>query len=318
MTTTYLEALKGQSRAKPYLEAWSSGGLTRPLLFFGPEGTGKRFAALLACKTLLCQTQQGSSCRCFACQTLQGWSHPDVTYLAPPEEGKDLGVDAIREGLSKANEYPTAGPLRVILIEGVDTLTEAAGNALLKEVEEPPSTTRYLLLATSRTRVLPTLRSRTTQVPFVLLGQNEVESLLSKVESDLSKVQTYARLSQGSPGMALALWRNSKIKLRDRLLEGLDACFTGRFDLVFEVLGSLVFPQDENLLVSLCQDLLMAAQETQGTLTHEDARTKIQTLCRRKPALWLTLDKAVREGLATPLGNRDFHLKSAVLQAFVT
>lgn len=89
---------------------------------------------------LMCQQPDGQkSCgQCRACQLMQAQTHPDY-YLIEPEKGKaTLGIDAIREVTEKLYDRARLGGAKVVWIKDAAQLTEAAANALLKTLEEPP------------------------------------------------------------------------------------------------------------------------------------------------------------------------------------
>lgn len=89
---------------------------------------------------LMCQQPEGhKSCgKCRGCQLMQAGTHPDY-YTLEPEKGKSaLGIDAVREVSEKLYEHARLGGAKVVLLKDATLLTEAAANALLKTLEEPP------------------------------------------------------------------------------------------------------------------------------------------------------------------------------------
>ncbi|MBF3375273.1 DNA polymerase III subunit delta', partial [Leptospira borgpetersenii serovar Arborea] len=94
----------------------------------------------------MCQQPQGQkSCgECRACQLMQAGTHPDY-YLAEPEKGKStLGIDAIRDISEKLYDRARLGGAKVVWIKEAAQLTEAAANALLKTLAEPPENAWFL------------------------------------------------------------------------------------------------------------------------------------------------------------------------------
>lgn len=91
---------------------------------------------------------------------MQAGTHPDYYTLAP-EKGKNmLGIDAVREVTEKLNEHARLGGAKVVWVTDAALLTDAAANALLKTLEEPPAETWFFLATREPERLLATLRSR--------------------------------------------------------------------------------------------------------------------------------------------------------------
>jgi DNA polymerase-3 subunit delta' len=155
--------------------------LPHALLFRGREGIGKRALAEALARALLCEKRQpgaGACGRCVACNWMEQGSHPDFRRLEPEilsdsrdaEEGTErkpsleIRIEQVRDiaGLIAMTTHRN-GP-RVILIHPAEALNMNAANALLKNLEEPPPQT-YFLLVSHRWHQLPaTIRSRCEQV----------------------------------------------------------------------------------------------------------------------------------------------------------
>lgn len=91
---------------------------------------------------------------------MQAGTHPDY-YTTAPEKGKNtLGIDAVREVTEKLNEHARLGGAKVVWVTDAALLTDAAANALLKTLEEPPAETWFFPATREPERLLATLRSR--------------------------------------------------------------------------------------------------------------------------------------------------------------
>ncbi len=109
----------------------------------------------------------GTGCgECPGCHTTLAGTHADVRLVVP--EGLSIGVNEMRALVLRAASTPSGGRWQVVIIEDADRLTEAAGNALLKAVEEPPPRTVFLLCAPSThpDDISVTIRSRCRVVPL--------------------------------------------------------------------------------------------------------------------------------------------------------
>lgn len=131
-------------------ESADTGAMTHAWLFTGPPGSGRSVAARAFAAALECTAPGGSTpgCgECSACHTAVAGTHADVRVVVP--EGLSISVSEMRSLVQAAARRPSTGRWRVILIEDADRLTEGAGNALLKAIEEPPDRTVFLLCAPS-------------------------------------------------------------------------------------------------------------------------------------------------------------------------
>ncbi len=132
------------------------------LLIQALPGMGDDALIYALSRYLLCQQPQGpQSCgHCRGCQLMQAGTHPDY-YTPAPEKGKNtLGIDAVREVTEKLNEHARLGGAKVVWVTDAALLTDAAANALLKTLEEPPAETWFFTATREPERLLATLRSR--------------------------------------------------------------------------------------------------------------------------------------------------------------
>lgn len=132
------------------------------LLIQALPGMGDDALIYALSRYLLCQQPQGhKSCgHCRGCQLMQAGTHPDYYTLAPEKGKNTLGVDAVREVTEKLNEHARLGGAKVVWVTDAALLTDAAANALLKTLEEPPAETWFFLATREPERLLATLRSR--------------------------------------------------------------------------------------------------------------------------------------------------------------
>ncbi|MER6595399.1 DNA polymerase III subunit delta', partial [Micromonospora purpureochromogenes] len=140
-------------------------GMTHAWIFTGPPGSGRSVAARAFAAALQCA--YGTGCgECPGCHTTMTGTHADVRLVVP--EGLSIGVGEMRALVLRAASTPSGGRWQIVIIEDADRLTEAAGNALLKAIEEPPPRTVFLLCAPSThpDDVSVTIRSRCRVVPL--------------------------------------------------------------------------------------------------------------------------------------------------------
>lgn len=200
------------------LTALISGAIAREslpptLLFAGPSGVGKWRVALAAAQALNCLEpvrdvagMAWDACgRCRACDRIARGVHVDVIALEPDDRAS-IKIDLVRDVLSRTGFRPFEGKRRVVLIREADTLEAAAQNSLLKNLEEPPPGTVFILTTAVPGVLLPTVRSRCMRLRFGRLTAAEVSQALMRDHGQSEREASEAApLADGSIGQALAL-----------------------------------------------------------------------------------------------------------------
>src|SRR5580704_10297676 len=177
-------------------------------LFSGPRGTGKTSSARILAKALNCEAPvDGEPCGiCTSCVEITRGNSLNVHEL---DAASNNGVDAMRDLVAHAG-LGTPGRWKVYIVDEVHMLSQAAANALLKTLEEPPSHVVFVLATTDPQKVPPTIRSRTQHLEFRLLGADTLQILLESVreqgalEVDDSSLQAAVRRAHGSARDALS------------------------------------------------------------------------------------------------------------------
>ena len=211
------------------------------LLFAGEEGVGKKLFALELAKALNCRSPEGlEACdRCSSCLRIVRFVFPspddkeankkiiwsdyaDVGLVRP--HNRFLVVEQMREIEREANFRPYEGVARVFLIEDADKLNEASSNALLKTLEEPPTTSHLILITSRPAALLPTIRSRCQTIRFAPLAAAEIEAHLSRQRKISEEdARLLARAARGSIGRALSTDLKELRRQREAMLDVLDA-----------------------------------------------------------------------------------------------
>lgn len=205
--------LRGNAAARGAFDAAVTGGtMHHAWLLAGPQGVGKAsFAREAAIDLLTRASGDGNDMRTRS--LVDAGSHPDFRVLDRlPKDGKPDGdlarsitIAQVRSLQPLFATTPSLGPRRVVLIDAVDDLERAGANALLKNLEEPPGGTMFLLVSHAPGRLLPTIRSRCRLLRFEPLASEEMLAALIDLLPDASgdERQALVRAGAGSPGRAL-------------------------------------------------------------------------------------------------------------------
>lgn len=216
--------MKGQDRAVSFLRGALAGGrVSHAYIFYGPEGVGKRTAALDFAKALQCLEVAGARpCgECLACKRISSSNHPDVSLIKPPRGEAFLGIDEIRGIIGSVGFKPYEARWKVYIIDDVDSMTNPAQNALLKTLEEPPPQVVLILIAKTLESLLPTIVSRSQHVKFFLLRPEAVEDILiSACRVDAVHARLLGRVSSGSIGRAVSYIDTDFLETRRAVIEG--------------------------------------------------------------------------------------------------
>ena len=209
--------LSGQDHATSLLRrAVASRHVPHAYLFEGPDGVGKRSAALGLALALTCQVEPGEGCgACDSCRRIEGGLHPDVPTFSA--ETTQIVIEQAQTIVAMASSRPHEAAARVIIIDDADRLNVSAANCLLKTLEEPGPGTHLVLVTSVPDRILPTIRSRVQRIRFRALPADTLVALLTRAHAvEPRRAAVAAALADGSVTRALravgaeddALWES--------------------------------------------------------------------------------------------------------------
>jgi DNA polymerase-3 subunit delta' len=289
-------------------EAVASGRVTHAWLFTGPPGIGKLHTARVFAAALNCPA--GGDGTCETCRRILRGVHPDVHLVVP--EGDNLLVEDVRAVREEASRTHHESPTAVFILDEADRMTEAAANALLKVLEEPPPAVVFVLVARSVEALVGTVPSRARTLPFVSLSVAELTAALSS-DLGLDPEQTAWAAAAGHGRLARArslltdeptrTRRSTVLDLAERLVTGqpsdaLSAAATVGA-LADEVVAAAKIRQDRELA---------ELDEAYGTGRGTGALRKRLEVRHRRELRRARFD-AIREALADLLGAyRDLAL----------
>jgi len=231
----FFRDILGQDRVLALLQgARRAGRLAHAYLFLGPEGVGRATVARALAAALNCHRplDDGDACGdCPSCRRLAAGTHPDFLVISPEEGKSQIGIERIREFRRLTAYPPLDGGWRVALIKPAEALTvqnDAAANALLKTLEEPPDRHLLILTAGVEADLLPTVVSRCQKLSFVPLPFPLVALELERRRGlPPEQALLLAALSRGSLGRALALDPGELERQRAQVLSDLETLARG-------------------------------------------------------------------------------------------
>ena len=226
----------------------AKGRVPNSLLFAGDEGIGKRQFAMELARAFVCsEPVDGEGCGvCPACRRVDNFVIPEATDKNRDDFKKvffgghsDVGkvvtykrfilIDAIRDVERHANFLPNEAKARFFIIDAADKMNDQAANALLKTLEEPPSTSHIFLITSRPDSLLPTIRSRCQTLRFAPVDTAEIEKyLVAEKAYTHDEARLAARLSRGSIGRAVSINVEEFRARREKMLAVVSTAIKGR------------------------------------------------------------------------------------------
>jgi DNA polymerase-3 subunit gamma/tau len=254
------EVVGQEAVVRTLTNAIATDAVRQAYLFAGPRGTGKTSMARILAKCLNCA--QGPTASpdgtCNACRTIAAGTSLDVIEM---DAASQRGIDDIRDIRDRVVLQPVEGRYKVYILDEAHQLTDAAWNALLKLIEEPPPHLVFVFCTTDLSKVLPTVRSRCQTFVFQRPRLQDLVQKLRKI-ADAEEIDV--------PDQALALvarsargaYRDAESTL-DQLASATGSTVT--VQAVLELLGTV----EEEALFRLCD--LVIDRDTAGALTYVEA-----------------------------------------------
>lgn len=272
-------------------------------LFAGPPSVGKTAVALAFARALCCQATERPDSSvpcgvCLSCRKIGRGVHPDVALFdlagqaahTDSKGGKNttLTIDTIRRVTAATVLKPLEAPRRIVIVDDAGTMQGVAQEALLKTLEEPPSSVILILLADEAETLLPTIRSRCRVTLFGRVATNAITRAAIAAGQATTKADEIAALSYGRPGWAIRAAADPKLIAQQvaTIERGLTWMESGGYDrLVTAVRLGDAFQKrraetlrDLETLLRLWRDVLLLRVDLDRFVTHPGMLQRLSVL----------------------------------------
>lgn len=275
------------------------------LIFTGPDGVGKRTCALMFAKALNCaETGPDDFCdTCIQCRKINAGVHSDVLLIGLEDEASEIKIPQIRGLLQMLGLRPLEGKHKVFLIDPADAMNNAAANALLKALEEPPGDSTFILLSANPQALLVTVRSRCQSYPFGPLTLDEMR----RMGGD----ELALRWSRGSIGCLKTLDLPALRNRRDAALAFLETAVRATDEQFRDLIGASAdiarsksdFESNMSTIAILLEDLLYIREGVPERMVNLDVHPRLKKLAELMAA-----DQLAR--IAESLRTIEIHLNN--------
>ncbi len=208
------DSLLGNDRLKQNLTgAISRGRISHFYLISGPAGSGKRTLTKLLAAAIMCSGREKPCMQCPHCRKVLAGTHPDFITVDDPEK-KFVPVELVRDARADVFIQPNEAEKKIYLFPRAQDMLPPSQNTLLKILEEPPAYGVFLLLTDNPEKLLPTIRSRCTELSLTALPEKMLRTALVQAYPQATPQQITGAIgrSGGYLGQAMAMLETSEEK----------------------------------------------------------------------------------------------------------
>ncbi|MFH1508964.1 MAG: DNA polymerase III subunit delta' [bacterium] len=196
----------GHQKQIEYLQNFiSNNQIAHAWLFVGPGKIGKTTVAKEFAKNLLCLDKK-NECDCDSCRSFTKNNHPDIKIIMSAK----IQIKDIRKINKEVWQKPVLSKKTVVIIKNVNSMNKEAANAFLKTLEEPPSSTSFILISQNAETLLETIISRCQMLRFTLVKKEDIKASLKELNLLSDDTENKLKLCMGRPGLMLDMLRNPK------------------------------------------------------------------------------------------------------------
>ncbi|RMG60643.1 MAG: DNA polymerase III subunit gamma/tau [Bacteroidetes bacterium] len=281
--------------------------LAHAFLFSGPRGVGKTTCARILAKAINCESLQEDGEPCNTCEACRSFNEGKSIVIHELDAASNNSVDDIRNLIEQTRYVPANGRRSVYIIDEVHMLSQAAFNAFLKTLEEPPAHVLFILATTEKHKILPTILSRCQKFDFRRIRVNDIAQHLAhiaeqeEIEAEFAALQQIALKADGALRDALSLFDQLASTTEGALtfaqvLENLNIL---DYDYYFRALD-LVRTRDHSGLLLLLDEIIAKGFEAKDVIVGLTEHIRNLLVCQDPQTLkLLETSEQVRERYAT-------------------
>lgn len=280
---TYHETLM-----RTLIDSVHAGHAPHAYIFEGEEGLNIHESAKLFAMALTCRNPSSAPCcSCPSCVESRAGTNPDIIFVEKPSDRKTIGVAPIRALTDDAAIKPFGSPRKVYIIREGDLLTEAAQNALLKTLEEPPEYAVFIIITTNRSIMLPTVQSRSLLVHFPPVPDAAVRKYIEEKYPESENKEFLVKYCAGIPGRADAAAENERFyAIRAEALEKLPHLLTKNKLYAFDIRKYLDAEKDSadmilDFWISYLRDVLVIQTGAPEMIINTDKADTLRSLAQK-------------------------------------
>jgi DNA polymerase-3 subunit delta' len=265
------------------------GRLAHAYLFYGPEGAGKEAFALELAKALNCENESTKPCnQCPSCLKISQLKHPDIKLIIPEAKSwttqdiqkkyqlksenpysrieytgtTSISIEKIRD-LKNESKYTTyEAKKKVFILTESEKMTRESANSFLKLLEEPPDNLIIILINTSLSTILDTIKSRCQIVYFPPLSIEEAISVVETYQEFSEEDHKLVRISQGNLKSIFEILDQDIDEKRQLVYEFLKASASGSALKIQQVVDVIAQRRDKNFLLEILNLLILWFKDT--------------------------------------------------------
>ncbi len=256
--STFKQVVGQESITSTLQNAIKNEHLAQAFLFTGPRGVGKTTCARILAKTINCLHPTGDMEPCNECESCTAFNNNASFNIHELDAASNNSVEDIRNLVDQVRIPPQAGRYKVYIIDEVHMLSQAAFNAFLKTLEEPPEYAKFILATTEKHKILPTILSRCQIFDFKRISVEDIANHLAwvangeNIEADREALHVIAQKADGALRDALSTFdqivsfSGSKITYKD-VIENLNIL---DYEYYFKVVDYILNGDTANLLLT--------------------------------------------------------------------